>query len=139
MPVEPGNLDAVGESFRVGFPHFAPGTPEIRVDDHPANNVEAVKTGHRKVHREERVRAWDLSRVEMMTVLKILDDEKDEPEKDRSSHEHPVLPEIFCHQRIPGHDHRDARCDEHCRVDRRERDIEKMMRPFGGSDSQQDV
>src|SRR5712691_7587274 len=49
VPIEAGVLDAVGEPLLVRVPELAAEGQEIRVDDDPAHDVQAVKAGEHKV------------------------------------------------------------------------------------------
>jgi hypothetical protein len=66
MPIKPGNLDPVREALGLCFPHFASGSPEIRVHNHSADYVQHVKSGHREIDGKKSALAWDFTNFNMM-------------------------------------------------------------------------
>src|ERR1017187_1708562 len=101
VPVQAGNFDAIGEAFGVSLPHLAAGSPEVGVDDHAADDVQPVQTGHGEVDRHECAGRRPYPVLEFMRVLKTLDYQEDYAAQDRHSHVRFILTEVFRLQRSP--------------------------------------
>src|SRR3982751_1366562 len=68
MPEESRMFNPVGEPFRVRLPELRPGSPEIRVHGHPADDVEHVQPGQREIDGEKVVRAGKQPELELVAV-----------------------------------------------------------------------
>src|ERR1017187_7929445 len=55
VPKQAGDLDAVGETFGILFPHGSTKRPEVKNDQHAAENVQRVQAGEREINRGEGV------------------------------------------------------------------------------------
>ena len=51
MPEQPGNLDSIGETFRIGFPKLRAGSPQEADHNRAANDVQRMQAGKREINR----------------------------------------------------------------------------------------
>src|SRR3954465_2990343 len=89
MPEESRMFNPVREPLRVGLPELRPGSPEIRVHGHPANDMHTVQPSQREIDREKVVGAGKEPEFELVAVFEILDHQEDAPEQNRRPHIHP--------------------------------------------------
>src|SRR3954471_8510665 len=80
VPEEPRMLDPVREPLRVRLPELRPGSPEVRVHRHPADDVQHVQPGEREVDGEKVVGAGKEPELELVAVFEVLDHEEDAAE-----------------------------------------------------------
>src|SRR5262245_23712087 len=82
VPEEARVLDPVGEPHRIRLPQLRARTPEVGIDQHPADHVKPVQSGQREIDGEKVVGTGEEVMFELGGVFEVLHDEEDQSEQD---------------------------------------------------------